>query len=139
MSAKSLKGIGGILTIISPFLPVASLSTIFGTMSISGYQSDLVIVAVLGGIVALSSLANPSKMKAVISIILSIMGFFFLFNMLINVSGVDTEGVVFTNIGLAIPAAGIGLVLALVGSIKEYNDVKEPSEPETTQETENRT
>ena len=136
MSAKSLKGIGGILTIIAPFLPVASLSTIFGTMSISGNQSDLVIVAVLGGIVALSSLANPSKMKAVTSIILSVIGFFFLFNMLINVSGVDTEGVVFTNIGLAIPAAGIGLVLAIVGSIKEYNDVKESPGPETIQDTE---
>ncbi len=136
MSAKSLKGIGGILTIVSLFLPVASLTTFLGTISISGYDSDLIIVAVLGGIVALSSLGNPSKMKAVLSIILSVIGAFFLLYMLSNLSGVDTEGVGLTNIGLAIPAAGIGLVLAIVGSIKEYNDVKKPSEQETIQDTE---
>jgi len=128
MSAKSLKGIGGILTIVSLFLPVVSLTTFLGTISISGYESDLVIVAILGGIVALSSLGNPSKMKAVISIILSIIGAFFLIYMLSNLSGVDTGGVGFTNIGLAIPAAGIGLILAIAGGIKENNDVKEPPE-----------
>ena len=131
MIAKSLKGVGGILTIVSLFLPVVS----FTTFSMPGYKSDLILVAIIGGTVAMSSLGNPSKMKAVISVILSVIGAFFLFYMLSNLIWVDTVGFVgFTNIGLAIPAAGIGLVLAIVGGVKEYNDVKEPPEPATTQD-----
>jgi len=125
MAARLLKGGGGILALVAVTLPVATI-TLFTTESIPGKESDLSIVAMFGGIIALSSLGKPSKLKAVLSLIFILIAAFVLIDLVSTLSQ-DDSGLI--GIGLGIPVAGIGLMLATAGVFREFIDAKGPHEP----------
>ena len=130
MNTKTLMLVGAILMILSLFLPVATVSAVFLSRSINGYESDLIFSGIIGFILLLVGLfwnGTPSKRYSPIATVLAGIALFNVLALFVRATGLDTTETITTSMGLGLPVCGLGSLLSFVAGLTRIPVIPTPT------------